>query len=120
MKFNIPVTWTMSGTYIGVEANSLTDAIKKIVTGNDPLPSERDYVSGSLVVEHEMDSILSANDLPYELADKSANKVAEELARRQGKLDVPVDPDLSDVSDDDLLKYMNFIGFNYELYLTVI
>lgn len=59
MKFLVPVSWTMMGSYI-VDAADRTEAVRKVYDFPS-LPKEGEYLSGSLEVDEmsmeELDTI---------------------------------------------------------------
>ena len=75
--FEVPANWRMFGSYY-IEANNLREAINK-VGGPLPLPSERDYIDDSLIVD-EIDEVYAANDMA--VPELSKEKIIEELDKR--------------------------------------
>ena len=60
--FKIPVVWQMMGT-VEVQAESLDEAVKKVLDDSTPLPDDGDYIEGSFEVDESVySSDLDDND----------------------------------------------------------
>ena len=56
--YKIPVVWQMMGT-VEVQAESLDDAVEKVLDTSVPLPEDGEYIEGSFEVD---ESVYSTED----------------------------------------------------------
>lgn len=113
-KFEVPCTWRMYGSY-HIEAENLREAINK-AEKNLPLPSERDYVDDSLVID-EIDAVYEANNIPIPTLGRK--QIRAELDKRtdpQLHILGCFDPETAAYSTDELIGILrDYYGETYAL-----
>jgi hypothetical protein len=59
-KYKVYVEWVVTST-VEVEANSFDEAIMEVESNDSLIPSDGDYLAGSLEINHEISRYLNKN-----------------------------------------------------------